>query len=188
MAGVKITDLESLVNASDSDFLIIIDRSSLETKKITRIEFLREVQIDPSEITSLIDSDYLKSYIDGEYIKSHANEDYVKSLVDQDYVLSFVDSDYVALKTPPIPDFGLMEFTAGQNILAGDVLVMNSEGKVVRSTSSGPAINSATPIDLSTIQIYRIQLITIISLTVWFYISLDMNCMRRRSTQTTQCL
>ena len=151
MAGIKITDLESLVNASDSDFLIIIDRSSLETKKITRSEFLREVQIDPSEITSLIDSDYLKSYIDGEYIKSHANEDYVKSLVDQDYVLSFVDSDYVALKTPPIPDFGLMEFTAGQNILAGDVLVMNSEGKVVRSTSSGPAINSVNPIDLSTV-------------------------------------
>ena len=151
MAGVKITDLESLANATDSDFLIIIDQSGLETKKISRGEFLREVQIDSSAITSLIDSDYLKSYINGEYIKSHASEDYVKGLVDQDYVLSFVDSDYVALKAPPIPDFGLMEFTAGQNILAGDVLVMNSEGKVVRSTSSGPAINSATPIDLSTI-------------------------------------
>lgn len=151
MAGVKITDLESLANATDSDFLIIIDQSGLETKKISRGEFLREVQIDSSAITSLIDSDYLKSYINGEYIKSHASEDYLKGLVDQDYILSFVDSDYVALKAPPIPDFGLMEFTAGQNILAGDVLVMNSEGKVVRSTSSGPAINSATPIDLSTI-------------------------------------
>ena len=53
MAGVKITDLESLANATDSDFLIIIDQSGLETKKISRGEFLREVQIDPSEITSL---------------------------------------------------------------------------------------------------------------------------------------
>lgn len=150
MAGVKITDLESLASASDSDFLIIIDRSGLETKKISRGEFLREVKIDSSEITTLIDSDYLKSYINGEYIKSHANEDYVKSFVDQDYILSFVDSDYVALKAPRVPDFGLMDFTAGQNIIAGDVLVMNSEGKVVRSTSSGPAINSSTPIDLST--------------------------------------
>ena len=106
MAGVKITDLESLANATDSDFLIIIDQSGLETKKISRGEFLREVQIDSSAITSLIDSDYLKSYINGEYIKSHASEDYVKGLVDQDYILSFVDSDYVALKAPPIPDFG----------------------------------------------------------------------------------
>ena len=150
MAGVKITDLESLASASDSDFLIIIDRSGLETKKISRGEFLREVKIDSSEITSLIDSDYLKSFIDEDYIKSYTSEDYVKTLVDQDYILSFVDSDYIAIKAPKVPDFGLMEFTAGQNILAGDVLVMNSEGKVVRSSSSGPAVVSATPIDLST--------------------------------------
>ena len=152
MAGVKITDLESLASATDSDFLIIIDQSGLETKKISRGEFLREVHIDSSEIKELIDSDYLKSYINGEYIESYASEDYVKNFVDQDYILSFVDSDYVALKAPKIPDFGLMDFTAGQNLLEGDVLVMNSEGKVVRVTSSGPAINSATPIDLSTAQ------------------------------------
>ena len=150
MAGVKITDLESLANAEDSDFLIIIDHSGLETKKISRGEFLREVNIDSSEILSLIDSDYLKSIIDEGYIQSQASEDYIKSLADQDYIRSFVDSDYVALKAPPIPDFGLMDFTAGQNVFAGDVLVLNSEGKVVRASSSGPAINSASPIDLST--------------------------------------
>ena len=121
MAGVKITDLESLANAEDSDFLIIIDHSGLETKKISRGEFLREVDIDSSEILSLIDSDYLKSIIDEGYIQSHANENYIKSLADQDYIRSFVDSDYVALKAPPIPDFGLMDFTAGQNVFAGDV-------------------------------------------------------------------
>lgn len=150
MAGVKITDLESLANAEDSDFLIIIDHSGLETKKISRGEFLREVNIDSSEILSLIDSDYLKSIIDEGYIQSHASEDYIKSLADQDYIRSFVDSDYVALKAPPIPDFGLMDFTAGQNVFAGDVLVLNSDGKVERASSSGPAINSASPIDLST--------------------------------------